>query len=117
MKVLITGSRDWKHKGLVRRIIFSLDKDTKICHGAARGADTMAHQIAKTRGMDVTPFPAKWTKYGKKAGPLRNQQMLDEFQPDLVIAFPLPASIGTYDMIGRAEKAGVPVKIVGVDGD
>jgi hypothetical protein len=31
----------------------------------------------------------KWDELGKKAGPLRNQRMLDEGKPDLVVAFHL----------------------------
>ena len=44
---------------------------------------------------------------GKRAGPLRNQRMLDEGKPDLVVAF--PGGGGTKDMVRRAVKAGVSV--------
>jgi hypothetical protein len=37
--------------------------------------------------------------------------MLDDFEPDLVLAFPTKNSVGTWDMIRRARKAGVPVEI------
>ncbi len=40
---------------------------------------------------------------------IRNQQMLDEAKPDMVLAF--PGGRGTDDMVSRAEKAGVPVTI------
>ena len=46
-----------------------------------------------------------WKKYGKKAGPLRNQQMLEEGKPDLVVAF--PGGNGTADMVRRAKKANI----------
>jgi len=49
----------------------------------------------------------EWDKIGKKAGPLRNQRMLDEGKPDLVVAF--SGSGGTKDMVRRAVKAGVSV--------
>ena len=45
--------------------------------------------------------------YGKAAGPIRNQQMLDEGKPDVVIAF--PGASGTADMINRAGLTNVPV--------
>jgi len=54
----------------------------------------------------VTTFDADW-KLGKKAGPLRNQRMIDEGRPDLVVAF--PGGKGTADMVRRAEAAGVKV--------
>jgi predicted Rossmann-fold nucleotide-binding protein len=40
---------------------------------------------------------------GLAAGPIRNQQMIDEGKPDLVIAF--PGGAGTHDMMARATKA------------
>ena len=47
------------------------------------------------------------TNSAKKAGPLRNQRMLDEGKPDLVVAF--PGGGGTKDMVRRSVKAGVPI--------
>jgi hypothetical protein len=48
------------------------------------------------------------------AGPIRNQQMLDEGHPDLVIAFHdnMSESRGTRDMVGRAIKGGFSVRLV-----
>jgi predicted Rossmann-fold nucleotide-binding protein len=52
-------------------------------------------------------FPANWPKHGKGAGFIRNQQMLNEGKPDLMIAF--PGGKGTADMIEKAIKAGIKV--------
>ena len=84
-----------------------------VIHGAARGADTIAADLAKGMGMKVLPFPAKWDRYGRAAGPIRNRQMLWEGHPDVVHAFhtDLEASNGTADMVKQAEKAGIPVVI------
>ena len=41
------------------------------------------------------------------AGPKRNQQMLDEAKPDMVVAF--PGGKGTAHMRQIAKAAGVPV--------
>jgi hypothetical protein len=62
--------------------------------------------------MGVAVFPADWETHGRAAGPIRNQAMLDEGKPYLVIAFWDGKSKGTLDMISRATRAGVPVKIV-----
>lgn len=86
---------------------------TVVIHGAARGADTEAAWLARGRGLAVEAFPADWRKHGRAAGPLRNQRMLDEGKPDLVIAF--SGGKGTADMVRRAEAAGV--KVVRVKGD
>ena len=47
----------------------------------------------------------------RAAGPIRNQRMLVEGKPDLVIAFhdDLESSRGTKDMIKRSLKAGIRV--------
>ena len=49
----------------------------------------------------------QWDELGKKAGPLRNQRMLDDGKPDMVVAF--PGGGGTKDMVRRAAKAGVAI--------
>ena len=56
-------------------------------------------------------YPAPWKRFGPSAGGIRNQQMLDEGKPDLVVAF--PGGKGTADMVRRAENAGVKVIKVG----
>lgn len=132
MQVLVCGSREWVDPEPIRRELKALPVQTgalttqdgyetcvvgpTIIHGDARGADRLAGQIAeKELGLLVKPVPADWNRYGPKAGPLRNERMLKEFGPiDLVIAFheDLSRSRGTKDLISRALRAGVPVKIV-----
>ena len=110
MKCLVTGSRDWKDIMASRR---GLEREgcTIVIVGGARGADALAAHAAHTLGIkDVRTYPAQWNKFGRAAGSLRNQQMLDEEdllpnEPiDVVLAFPLPDSIGTWDMIRRVER-------------
>ena len=66
--------------------------------------------------MRVLAFPADWDKYHKAAGHIRNQQMLTEGKPTLVLAFhhDLARSKGTKDMVRRALKAGLAVYLNGV---
>lgn len=51
---------------------------------------------------------------GGRAGSLRNQQMLDEGQPALVVAF--PGGTGTENMKRIARSAGVRVLEISSDG-
>jgi hypothetical protein len=55
--------------------------------------------------------PADWDKYGKRAGAMRNQQMLDE-HPDIeqALAFHpnLKESKGTKDMVARLKRKRIP---------
>src|SRR5690606_23679369 len=78
-----------------------------IIHGAASGADTLAELWAEKMALGRHRFPAQWDKYGKAAGPIRNQAMIDKGKPQFVIAF--PGGRGTADMIRRAREAGIDV--------
>ena len=82
---------------------------------AVRGADCLAGAVARELGFAVLPFPADWTTHGRRAGPLRNTQMLREGRPRLVLAFTndLRASRGTRHMCAIAVAAGVPVRVLG----
>lgn len=111
-RVLVCGSRDWDDEATMEAEFDKLPPDTVIIEGEQRGADLMAKKLATRRNMAVLPFAAEWTKYGNSAGPIRNQRMLEEGHPDLVLAFPLPASRGTWDMVNRAKKAGVETCVV-----
>ena len=73
------------------------------------GADYFASRFARARGIAEKPYPAEWSKYGKRAGMLRNQRMLDEEKViDLVVAF--PGGAGTADMVRRAKLRGIPIR-------
>ena len=84
--------------------------DLTIITGGARGADTLAQQIALESRYGTETWRADWKRHGKGPGPIRNQQMLDA-GADLVLAF--PGGRGTADMVRRAREAGVPVLEVG----
>lgn len=77
-----------------------------IC-GMAFGADTMAYNWAKRHGIKVHEYPADWHTHGRRAGYIRNRQMLEEGKPDLVVAF--PGGKGTAMMVNLARQAGVEV--------
>ncbi len=109
MRVLVCGGRDFNDADLVARTL-DAEAITHVIQGGARGADRLGYDWARKRKVPVSTFNADWQRFGPKAGPLRNQQMLDEGKPDLVIAF--PGGRGTADMVRRALAAGVPVREV-----
>jgi SLOG family YspA-like protein len=113
MRLLVCGSRDWTD---INRLWATLDPLIPaidvVIEGGARGADLMAAAWANHRGIAVERYPADWKAYGKAAGYKRNEQMLAEGRPDLVIAFPLGESRGTWMMVRLARGAGVPVLVV-----
>lgn len=111
LRVLVCGGRGFADVGLLYGTLDNLHKAKGIAciiEGNAGGADRMAGFWARKHRIDNLKFPADWTKHGKAAGPIRNQRMLDEGRPDLVVAF--PGGKGTDDMVRRSQQAGVPVE-------
>ncbi|MDP2952295.1 MAG: SLOG family protein [Chloroflexota bacterium] len=113
MRLLVCGDRNWTDYDLILSAIVDLWPSTVI-EGEARGVDSLAASAAHLLGIAVAPFPANWGLYGRDAGYIRNQQMLDEGKPDMILAFhdDLGHSKGTADMVWRAEHAGVPVRVI-----
>lgn len=121
MKILVCGGRDYKDRAKVYSTleeIHTLTPITKVIDGGAKGADQFAYDWSTSKGKDFwdkglcwhISYPAEWDIYGKKAGPIRNKQMLEEGKPDMVIAF--PGGKGTAHMVKIAKEANIPVKII-----
>lgn len=108
--VLVCGGRNYDDRSTLFRVMDAAHAAapiTLLIHGGAAGADSIATQWAVHAGVPWRPFAAYWQIEGKAAGPKRNQRMLDEGKPELVIAF--PGGRGTADMVRRADGAGIPV--------
>lgn len=73
-------------------------------------ADWLAHQIAEELGWTDEPHPAEWHRLGPRAGPIRNQAMVDA-GADVCLAFASPGSRGTWDCVRRAREAGIRVEV------
>jgi hypothetical protein len=114
MRVLVCGDRNWKDDVPIWAALCQLSKDSTVIVGCCRGADYLGFETAKALRLSIEKYPPDWEKHGKAAGPIRNQRMLDEGKPDLVLAFhpDIENSKGTKDMVSRAKKAGVTVKII-----
>lgn len=108
MKVIVCGGKDYHD---YQRVCEELDnmepKITFVIEGGALGADRLARKWAIERGIEYQTVEANWQKYGRSAGPIRNQAMLD-MNPEMVIAF--PGGVGTGDMVKRANRKGTKVK-------
>lgn len=113
-RVLVCGGREYRQRA---RVWYALDQYHAkhgpievVIHGCARGADLLAKEWAHARGIAELPFLPDWKGRGKAAGPIRNQQMLDEGRPTVVIAF--PGGNGTADMVRRAREAGITTHVL-----
>jgi YspA, cpYpsA-related SLOG family len=111
MRVLICGGRELTEDGRWFNLLGEMDRHygpfTAVIHGGQRGGDNIGREWADLHKLPSVEYRANWRRFGKRAGPLRNQQMIDEGKPDMVIA--LPGGRGTADMINRAHDAGLRV--------
>lgn len=121
VRVLVTGSRDWPEERAWRigRALTVVSQHLGqrrmiVVHGACTdregrlmGADRWADEWAVRGGYEVSRHPANWKMYGRAAGPIRNQQMVDT-APELVLAFIRNNSSGASGCLGMARKAKLP---------
>lgn len=111
MIVLVFGGRDFRDRFAVHKAFAEFTARigiiNQVVHGNARGADLTGAQVAIDLGIPTRAFPADWDKYGKGAGPIRNQQMIDEGNIQAAIGF--PGGRGTADMVSRLAKHGIPL--------
>lgn len=107
-RILVTGGRDYNDIETVRYAFGQLgvNSSDSIVQGGAKGADLLARMVAAGLGCGVETYKADWARYGKMAGPIRNQRMVDS-APDAVMQF--PGGKGTADCVRKAREAGVPV--------
>ena len=115
-RLIVAGSRDFDDYHLLCR---KLDKICRkldnilVISGGARGADKLGERWAFERGWSIRVYHPDYKKYGKEAPFVRNTEMADDGQA--LVAFWNGSSNGTKDMIKKARKAGLKVKIIHVE--
>jgi hypothetical protein len=93
VRVLVTGSRDWSDRGILRAALDQLLAEhgpTTVVHGACPPnadalADQWAHDTAPT-GVLAERHPADWRPHGRSAGFIRYAAIVAA-GADLVLAF------------------------------
>ncbi len=110
MRCIIAGSRN----NIEYQNVFSAmgecpwsSEITEVVSGKARGVDTMGEQWAKENNIPIKEFPANWKKFGRSAGPRRNEEMGD--YADALIAVWDGESKGTKHMIDYSKNKGLRV--------
>lgn len=111
-KLAIVGSRTFNDYDLLEEFInenFEINDFDTVVSGAARGADTLGREFAKNNGLELVEFPADWNKYGKRAGFIRNVDIIKNC--DECAVFWDGQSHGTKHDIELCEEMGKPYKI------
>lgn len=117
MNLAIIGSRDFDDYEQMTNVLWNLfqlrrgtiPKDT-IISGGARGADFLARKYAEEEELNYTEFLPNWDELGKKAGFVRNKQIIDAC--DMVLAFWDGKSKGTKHSLNLAKEAKKPTFVV-----
>ena len=120
MKVAVIGGRDFDNWNLLDDTLWGFFRGrgqndgetdiTEIISGAARGADSLAAQWAKEQGVKLTEFPADWDRFGKRAGFIRNEDIVKA--ADFVLAFWTGKSKGTANSLSIAKRLKKPTLII-----
>lgn len=111
MILAIIGSRDFKDYEKLSSILTPhKDKIKKVVSGGARGADKLGEVWAIENNIETEIFIPDWNKYGKKAGFIRNEDIIKNSTH--VIAFWDGESRGTKHSMGLATKLSRKLKVV-----
>jgi hypothetical protein len=116
LRVVVTGGRDYSDTAAVdremKRIVTRANgRPLVVINGGARGLDTLVKEWCEENGIPCITMFAPWkSHYGKRAGPIRNQWMIDFGKPHYGIVF--PGGTGTEDMHKRLKKSLIQYHIV-----
>lgn len=112
MRILVTGSRDWEDFGMIWSALNKVAEpfSTLVSGACPTGADRMAEEWAECQpDVTVELHPAEWEKYGRRAGFIRNDEMV-KLGADVCLAFIRNGSKGASMTARIAEAAGIPVR-------
>ncbi len=111
--LLIAGTRTFEQYLVLQTTLHLYTKDVpnlKVITGCAKGTDSMAIRWAKEQGKPYQVYTADWNKWGKSAGPRRNQEMAKA--ADRAIVYWDGKSRGTANMIMNLKIQGVPYEVI-----
>ena len=111
MKIAIIGSRNFTNYKLLQEILEQYKpKITLVVSGAAKGADSLGEKWALENNIQTLIFPADWNQYGKRAGFIRNEDIIKNC--DCCVAFWDGESKGTKHSLSLCKKYNKPYEIV-----
>ncbi len=114
-RLVVAGCRDYNNyqeaKSFIDSLIINVRKNNEIVvvSGGCKGADMLGERYAKDNGFEIERHEADWDRYGRFAGPRRNEEMAEV--ADFVICFWDGKSRGTRSMIECANAKGKPLRI------
>ena len=113
--VAIVGSKTYPRPDLIATYVDRLAADCVLVSGGAPGVDNFAEEAAEARGLRTLIFHADWKRLGRRAGPIRYEQIVAH--ADRVVAFWDGQSCGTLNALVLASRAGLSIEIYGAHGE
>ena len=114
MRILITGSQLWTDEDRIRQLFtgfkFNPAAVTMVSGHCPRGADLLCEKVAEELGWRIEPHPADWKLFGKRAGYIRNAEMV-ALGADLCLAFIKDFSPGSTNTAYLAKTADIQTYI------
>lgn len=116
-RIIVCGSRDFSDHKLLNNTLNNIVakyENVRIISGHARGADMFGECYAKNNNIPCTVMRAEWDKYGKQAGFIRNNQMIEfakQANP-VVVAFWDGKSHGTKHSIEAARNQNIETYVI-----
>lgn len=114
IRIIVTGSRTWSDRDTVWQALDHIAAAARatgypviVAHGCAPGADQLAAEWVTARKRIGWPvlaerFPADWSRHGRRAGRVRNAEMVKP-GADVCLAFILDGSRGATHCADLAE--------------
>ena len=113
MKIVIAGSRHFTNYECAEKFIddcllqLCINEEVIVLSGTCRGADKLGELYASKHSLTIKFYPPEWSKYGKGAGVIRNQEMAEYC--DVIICFWDGKSKGTKALIDYGNKLKKPL--------
>lgn len=107
MRICVTGGRDYLNQDFVKDVFKRLPLLSFVGVGCCTGLDAMVREYARSNNITYQIFKADWTNLGRKAGPIRNEEMLRGSNPDYLLAF--VGGRGTKNCSVLAKRLGIKV--------
>ena len=115
-KLAIVGSRAYVDKTAFEETVEQWIEENGlpqcIVTGDASGADAMAREYAGAHSIKLVVHRAEWSRYGRAAGPIRNNSIVKGCTA--MIAFLAADGAGTRDSIAKAKAAGLEPHVIDV---
>lgn len=114
--LIVAGGRDFEDYEVVNEILLKVLEtcnssyySLNIVCGMASGADLLGKRFGEFHNLNILEYPANWSKYGRKAGYIRNVEMSKV--ADSAIVFWNGISKGSKMMIDIMKTSNKPVSV------